>query len=657
MRTSTTGLLRALSLGALSLGALTLGAGCAGDKPDTAATDADGDGFLSDQDCDDEDPEVHPAADELCDGEDDDCDGEVDEHAQDQLDWYLDADGDSYGVPSAVVTSCEQPDGYAATGWDCDDADEAVFPGGAEVCDGLDNDCDGLVDDADASLSTGTAGVWYRDLDGDGYGDVEDEGTISCEDPSTAYASYVNEATDCDDSTAEVAPDLAEVCGDGLDNDCDGAPGDCAWEGEIALEDADATVLGEGVDQRLGSAAAGAGDLDGDGAGDLWVTSQPYDDLRLVSLLRGPLRGRVSRSEAVASLAAEARSGFGAALIGGRDVDGDGWPDLILGDATAPDEAGDSAGGALTILGPLAGELPADIADATLLGAAGAEAGASLAWLEDRDEDGLPELAVGAPGVSDGAGGVAILGAMAGGSLEGALWLWGEEAGARAGSAVAAQDLDGDGLEELLIGGPASGGGAGALWVWAGPLTAGASLADAPVAWVGAEGAGLGQAVAAAGDTDEDGYGDALISAPGADGEDGADGGAAWLILGGEALPASVDEAGASFAGAAGDLLGASLVGLELSGDEAADLALGAPGYGEGAGRALVFYGDLSGALLAADADLQVLGADAARAGEALCSAGDLNGDGLPELGVGAPGDSRAGSAAGALALFSPLGW
>lgn len=39
------------------------------------------------------------------------------------------------------MMTCEQPAGYIAVGDDCDDTQALVFPGGVEVCDGLDNDC------------------------------------------------------------------------------------------------------------------------------------------------------------------------------------------------------------------------------------------------------------------------------------------------------------------------------------------------------------------------------------------------------------------------------------------------------------------------------------------------------------------------------------
>jgi hypothetical protein len=123
------------------------------------AEDADGDGFTSDVDCDDSDPNVFPGAVELCNGKDDDCDGAVDEGLP-----VIDADHDGHYLPG----SC------AAPADDCDDTDPAVYPGAAEVCDAKDNDCDGGIDEG---LSV--------DADGDGH---------------YAIGSCLLPADDCDDN-------------------------------------------------------------------------------------------------------------------------------------------------------------------------------------------------------------------------------------------------------------------------------------------------------------------------------------------------------------------------------------------------------------------------------------------------------------------------
>ncbi len=98
--------------------------------------DADGDGYIAapcGTDCDDTDPAVHPGAAEVCgNGKDDECDGAAD-CADADCQTNIDGDGDGY-----FALPC---------GSDCDDADPAVHPGAAEVCDnGKDDQCDGAID-------------------------------------------------------------------------------------------------------------------------------------------------------------------------------------------------------------------------------------------------------------------------------------------------------------------------------------------------------------------------------------------------------------------------------------------------------------------------------------------------------------------------------
>ena len=170
-------------------------------------------GYVSDNtDCDDTVASTHPGADEYCDGADDDCDGTVDESPVDSQTWYYDSDADGYGATNLNTTSCSQPSGYTADAGDCDDGNSGINPGASEVCDTVDNDCDGAADEADAT----DASDWYRDFDGDGFGNPN-KTTPSCTEP----AGYVSDNTDCDDTDPSALPGGTEVC-DGLDNDCDG---------------------------------------------------------------------------------------------------------------------------------------------------------------------------------------------------------------------------------------------------------------------------------------------------------------------------------------------------------------------------------------------------------------------------------------------------
>ncbi|MDB4976906.1 MAG: uncharacterized protein JWN48_5247 [Myxococcaceae bacterium] len=147
----------------------------------TSTVDADKDGWPAGTgaraDCNDADASIHPGAVDLCgDMIDSDCDGII---------VVNDCDGDSYPVSQG----------------DCDDADPNVHPGAQELCDGLDNDCNGIKDDRysigkQCSVGTGAcqaSGVFECSVDG-------------------LYQL-------CASTPLQPTP---EVCGDRIDNDCDG---------------------------------------------------------------------------------------------------------------------------------------------------------------------------------------------------------------------------------------------------------------------------------------------------------------------------------------------------------------------------------------------------------------------------------------------------
>jgi hypothetical protein len=98
-------------------------------------------------DCDQNDAEVNPDAEEYCNERDDDCDDQVDEGSLPQA-HFPDPDGDGHGQPgSEAVLDCPPPPAYAPTHDDCREGDDTAYPGAIEICDGHDNDCDGQSDE------------------------------------------------------------------------------------------------------------------------------------------------------------------------------------------------------------------------------------------------------------------------------------------------------------------------------------------------------------------------------------------------------------------------------------------------------------------------------------------------------------------------------
>jgi thiol-disulfide isomerase/thioredoxin len=173
--------------------------------PTTYFVDSDGDGFGDENnaiiagcsppngtttiagDCDDADAAIFPGAPELCNGIDDDCNGAVDDNAG--TEYFTDADGDGFGSTFSGTFSCTPLPDMITVGGDCDDADNTVFPGATELCDGIDQACDGGNE------------TWYPDLDGDGFG-AEDSPVFACTQP----ADHVAQSGDCDDTNDQRYP-------------------------------------------------------------------------------------------------------------------------------------------------------------------------------------------------------------------------------------------------------------------------------------------------------------------------------------------------------------------------------------------------------------------------------------------------------------------
>jgi hypothetical protein len=637
---------------------------------------SDGTTIYADQadDCDDGDAGVNPDGTEsVADGIDGDCDGV-------EL-CYVDADDDGYRPDSSAQVSstdldCTDPGEALATDGvdDCDDADATRNPGAAEVCDAadVDEDCDGLSDDADPSLDGSTRTAWVLDADEDGYGDETASPVLACEAP--AAAAYVSDATDCDDSAADINPGATEVCSDGVDNDCDGSSNTCELTGDLSLTgDEDGRWLGLAAGDAAGYHLALLGDVTGDGDPDIGIGAPGVDgtsasDIGAAYLVSGPVSGDQSLSSAVAVSGVDAGDEIGM-LIRSADVDGDGQQDLLLG---APGD-GTSAEGALYVLyGPVTSNQDISGFDARLRGALPGESlGASGVGLGDILGLGADALLLGAPDSSLGAAGAGIaylalgpLSGDAGVSTVSAVLAYGEAAGDEAGRSVSfSGDLTGDGTEELAIGAPGQDGGgsdAGAVYLYTGPTSGLVSLGDADIKANGAAaGDAAGWMVSPGGDIDGDGLDDLLIGAP-LESTGGSLAGAVYVLYGSSSMGGTVDLglAAARVTGqAAGDLAGYEVSAAgDVNVDGTADFIVGGPDHGTagtGAGAAWLVTGPITGSVSLSSSQARLLGGAAGdEAGAAVLGAGDLDGDGAPDLLIGSPGEDTSATDAGAATLL-----
>jgi hypothetical protein len=519
----------------------------------------------------------------------------------------------------------------------------------------------GEVDQAFASYAGSLA---FSDVNGDGYADLlitaqlfdveeENEGRAYVHLGSAAgitpAPSWIAEGNQGGANFGTAIASAGDVNGDGFLDVLVGAPGyNGAGRAYLFLGSAAGLPSRDAwhaqpnqVGAEMGYALRGAGDVNGDGYADVVVGAPRFDNGEVDEGRAFVFQGSASGLSTVPAWSAESNQAgalFGSAVSGALDVDGDGYADVLIGAPRYDASAGADEGRALLYRGSATG-LASTATWTTNGGQAGARYGQSVAWAGDVNGDGYSDVAVGAPQFNGGRafvfhGASSGLGATAAWSAEGS------QAAAEFGSALStAGDINGDGYSDVVIGAPLHDGSApdgGRAVLFYGSLS---GLAPSP-AWSiegNQPGAALGSAVATAGDMDGDGYSDVAIGVPKLD-TLLADAGRV-LVYRGSVTGLTVTPTWSVDGDQVNSGFGSAIAGAgDVNADGFSDLVVGAPDYdvtATGEGRALLYYGSATGP--STNPAWAVAGGQAGAAfGFSVAPAGDVDGDGIADLLVGA---------------------
>jgi hypothetical protein len=408
------------------------------------------------------------------------------------------------------------------------------------------------------------------------------------------------------------------------------------------------TAYGGETGAQFGGFVASAGDVNGDGYGDVLVGAPYYDggqaDSGRAFLFQGSPSGPSITPDWVTS-GGQAGELHGV-VAGAGDVNGDGYADVIVG-APGFSNGETNEGRVAVYLGSAAGlaAVPAFTAEGNQ---AAAGLGASVAGAGDVNGDGYADVIAGAPNhdnpeVNEGRVYV-FMGSAAGPA--GAPWTAeSNQASALFGSTVAgAADVNGDGYSDVVAAAPYWDQGfvdRGRVFVYHG---SGAGLPGSPTRTldspVGQNDAHFGQALAGAGDVNGDGFSDVIVGTPGFDNGAVTDVGRAELFpgsAGGLGSGAVWTQTGGQIFGGLGTAVAAA---GDVNGDGYGDWLVGTPYLDSGvsnSGEARLYHGSATTASPVTQILAGPVQADA-RFGIAVASAGDVNGDGYSDVLIGADG-------------------
>ena len=400
------------------------------------------------------------------------------------------------------------------------------------------------------------------------------------------------------------------------------------------------TAEGDQAGAIFGISVAAAGDVNGDGFGDVIVGAFWYDNGQMDEGRAYLYLGSAAGLSPSADWTAESNqhfARFGASVAAAGDVNGDGYGDVIVG-AYWYDNGQADEGRAFLYLGSAAGlsssadwTAESDQVDAFF--------GTSVATAGDVNGDGYSDVIIGA----DSAGrAFSYLGSAAGLSTSAAWTAHGQPLETFGHCVSTAGDVNGDGYSDVIVGSFEKG------RVYLGSA-AGLSPSAAWTAESDQSGSLFGYSVATAGDVNGDGFGDVIVGAYGYD-----DQGRAFLYLG-----SAAGLSGSAAWVAEGDQVRAHFgysvaTAGDMNGDGFGDVVVGAPGYDNGqthGGRAFLYLGSAAG--LSTNAAWTAEGdRDGASFGQSVAMAGDVNGDGYGDVIVGAPSYSNGQAEEGRAFLY-----
>lgn len=403
---------------------------------------------------------------------------------------------------------------------------------------------------------------------------------------------------------------------------------------------------------RFGGAIAAAGDVNGDGFGDVVVSAAHHQSGRLiragaVTLLAGSSTGLLANA-GWSVVGGQASRQLGRAIAGGQDVNGDSLPDIAVATVHRM-SAGVSRGGLNLFLGSTN-----PISEAPnwhyLPEARDGQLGESLA-MEDVNGDGFADLIAGASRHTEflekeGAA-FLFLGSRSGLPDAPSWSAFGGATNSEFGDFITAPgDVNGDGFPDVLVGAPVypvNGQSTGRVFLFMGGTN---GLSPTP-AWTTdgiAVNSQFGQAISGVGDVNGDGCSDFIVGAPQRSSTDPLPG-AVSLFLGSKENM-STNPVWSVSGEAPGARFGTAVAGLgDVNGDGLNDVLIGSPeltvpdGNGRLGGRAYLYLGVKDG--IETKPSWIVEGANAFRAGTDLAALGDLNKDGFADFAIGLPQRAR----------------